>query len=193
MRITSGHLRGRTLKVPDGIRPTQDRVRQAVFSSLGEYVSGARVLDLYAGSGSYGLESWSRGAAAVTWVEESRNAFRSLSANISALAGDGGSAVRCVQSESLRHLATESGTYDLVFADPPYADTGVGALLEKTLRALSAKPIVRPAGVFVFECDLRSAGVTVPGWNLLRDRTYGKTRILFYQRHEADRDLSRDV
>ena len=193
MRITGGELRNRQLNIPDGIRPSQDMVRQAVYSALAELVPGGRVLDLYAGSGALGLEAWSRGAASVTWVEKDAKTFAVLKGNVDLLTG-GAAEARCVRGESERFLAGETGTYDLVLADPPYDQTRDGALLQKTLRALSARPMVRGGGVLVFEQGIAGAVAEYPGWRLVRNRTYGGTRVLIYVRDHAEHgDLPRDV
>lgn len=129
MRITSGLARGILLDVPrtDAVRPATDAARQAIFSSLGSAVEGASVLDLFAGTGSYGLEAASRGAAAATFAETDRLALAALRRNIErvkkAAAGAGAEfsarivPCDCVKSASL----FESARYDIVFADPPYA------------------------------------------------------------------------
>ena len=129
MRITSGLARGILLDVPrtDAVRPATDAARQAIFSSLGSAVEGASVLDLFAGTGSYGLEAASRGAAAATFAETDRLALAALRRNIErvkkAAAGAGADfsarivPCDCVKSASL----FESARYDIVFADPPYA------------------------------------------------------------------------
>jgi 16S rRNA (guanine966-N2)-methyltransferase len=193
MRITGGDLRNRIVKVPDGIRPSQDIVRQAIYSALAERVPGARVLDLYAGSGAMGLEAWSRGAAAVTWVEKDARVFAVLQGNVAQLAG-GAAEARCVRGEVDRYLAGETGVYDLVLADPPYEQTRDGVLLQKTLRALMARPMVRRGGVLVFEQGIAGAVAEPPGWRLVRDRTYGGTRVLIYVfDHVQDSDLPGDV
>ena len=106
MRITSGIFGGRTIKVPPGIRPTQDKVRQALFSSLGERIGGARVLDLFAGSGALGLEAWSRGAESVCFVESDARVFPILKENIKTLCGEQ-PALSAIRSDAIRFL--ESG------------------------------------------------------------------------------------
>lgn len=193
MRITGGELRNRVLKVPPGIRPTQDMVRQAVFSALANVVPGARVLDLYAGSGAFGLEAWSRGAKEVTWVEQDPRNFAILQENVAAMAGPA-AGIRCVRGEAERFLGSDPGTYDLVLADPPYEQTRDGQLLQKTLRLLSVRPMVPAGGVVVFEQGLSRAPDGVAGWQLLRDRTYGGTRLLIWTRDDAQHsDLPRDI
>ena len=109
MRVTGGELRGREVAVPAGraVRPTQDRVRQALFSALATRIAGSQFLDLFAGSGAVGLEAWSRGAAGVVWVEQNPRVLRVLQANIGALCAPAGVAcgtARAVRSDVLGFL-----------------------------------------------------------------------------------------
>ena len=121
MRIVGGAWGGRRLQAPpgDATRPTSDRVREALFSILGERVAGARVLDLFAGSGALGLEALSRGAAAATFVDSAAAPLKALNANLEALGGE--AEVR--RPDALRFLGSarsQARVYDLVFLDPPY-------------------------------------------------------------------------
>src|SRR3954453_13668244 len=121
MRVIAGSYGGRTLKAPagDGTRPTSDRVREALFSILGDRVAGARVLDLFAGSGALGIEALSRGAASATFVDDAPAALRVLRANLEALGED----AEVVRADAVRWLRAASGRahqYDLVLLDPPY-------------------------------------------------------------------------
>ncbi len=205
MRITSGTLGGRTLKAPPGeTRPTQDKVRQAIFSGLGEFVVGARVLELFAGSGALGLEAWSRGAAEVVWVESDRRALAVLKENLRQLCPDAGAKAKCVGADVFKFLefsgrglltpravpgapaGQPAGQFDLVLADPPYDRTGDQCWLEKTLPALEAGPILRPGGFLVFELGSYGRPAIRSGWTLIWDRTYGGTRVLMYRRAEAE-------
>ncbi|HOW97986.1 MAG TPA: 16S rRNA (guanine(966)-N(2))-methyltransferase RsmD [Kiritimatiellia bacterium] len=189
MRITGGILKGRILKVPSGpLRPTQDKVRAALFSMLGEAVVGARVLDLFAGTGALGLEAWSRGAAHVCWVDSDPAVLRVLRANVDSLCAPGGGRAECRRDEVFRFLERPpaGGAFDLVLADPPYDREGTRRWLEKTLLALQTGPILAPEGLLAFE---QSAGEPVPapaGWSLLRDRKYGETRLLLYRRQAGE-------
>ena len=117
MRIVAGEYGGRRLHAPRGTRtrPTADRVREALFSMLGD-VSGARVLDLYAGSGALGIEALSRGAASAVFVERDARAAATITRNLDALGAD--AEVR--RQDALRFLASGAGPFDLVFCDPPY-------------------------------------------------------------------------
>jgi 16S rRNA (guanine966-N2)-methyltransferase len=132
MRIIAGEFRGRTLKAPPDrrSRPTADRVREAWFSILGSAVSGARVLDLFAGSGALGLEALSRGAAHVDFVEVSRASLTALRANVAAL--DVERRVRIHRGDALAFVADLArGAYDLVLADPPYTTDAAGRLVAR--------------------------------------------------------------
>ncbi len=128
MRITSGIARGISLESPKGdtTRPATDAARQAIFSSLGEVVIGAKVLDLFAGTGSYGLEAASRGASDITFVENDRKAFATLKINIAniqkSLRANGVNASFSALSTDCQRIAKTLTTkkFDLVFADPPY-------------------------------------------------------------------------
>jgi 16S rRNA (guanine966-N2)-methyltransferase len=184
MRITGGEHGGRTLLVPksDAIRPTQDRVREALFSMLQTEVPGSDFLDLFAGTGAVGLEALSRGAVSATFVEADRRHFAVLSENVRALAAAAGT---CVCADAYRWIDRYAGGgFSLAFADPPYAlgeEKGYAAVLE----TLAGRGIVRPGGVFVAEMTAVQQAEATPGWDLLRDRTYGKTRLCVWRRLEA--------
>ncbi|MEZ0163929.1 16S rRNA (guanine(966)-N(2))-methyltransferase RsmD [Kineococcus sp. LSe6-4] len=178
-RIVAGAAGGRRLKVPPGetTRPTSDRVREALFSALeaAGAVQGARVLDLYAGSGALGLEAASRGAAQVVLVEAARPAAATARANVAALGLPG---VRVVTDRAERFAASPAavveGGWDLVLLDPPYAvPTGdVTALLDVLA------PLLAPAATLVVE---RSSRTPEPGWpdvvDGVRQRRYGETTV----------------
>lgn len=184
MRVTGGEFGGRKIRVPKTlVRPTQDRVREALFSSLGERLSNARVLDLFAGSGALGLDAYSRGARSVTWIEEDAQVFRVLRDNVSEICGDGPN-LRCVQRDVYRFLKQDLGerNLDLVFADPPYEAAGGDPPVEKLLQLLGSGSSLKPTGCFVME-QARNQVVPEPeGWSLARNKTYGKTRLLMYIR-----------
>jgi len=162
-------------------------VRQALFSMLGEKVVGARVLDLYAGSGALGIEAWSRGAALVCWVERDRATFRVLQQNVKDLCREGGQ-VRCALADVERFGASAeaAGPFDLVLADPPYESGGGGESLRKTLRWLARFAILKPDGYVVFEQSASDKPWEPPGWKLVRARTYGQSRLLIFCRQEED-------
>ena len=180
MRITGGEFGGRKVRVPvgDRVRPTQDRVRGALFSMLAARMPGARVLDLFAGSGSVGLDALSRGAAAVVWVEVDRRHASVLRENVRAVAGCD---AQVVCDDCLRWLGRVAcEPFDLVFADPPYEwaqEHGFAVIAKR----LVARHLIRPGSVFVTEQPTRMAVDEWAGWEVLRDRTYGQTRLVVYR------------
>ena len=178
MRVIAGSLGGRSLRAPRGARtrPTADRVREAVFAML-EPVTGARVLDLYAGSGALGIEALSRGAASAVFVERDARALAVLRANLTALALLGGSAeVRGGEALLALQSARERGeTYDLLFIDPPYEKA---PQLGQALSA-SVPPLLAPGGRVVLESDRRAP--LELGLPPLRQRRYGDTLITIHR------------
>ncbi len=185
-RIIGGVARGRRLATPQGdrTRPTSDRVREALFSSVEAWcgsLHGLRVLDLYAGSGAVGLEAWSRGAAQVTLVEQDRRTAAVISANVRELGCDVAE-VRAVST--LTALAREpASAYDLVFLDPPYpvATTEV----EQVLSSLVAHGWLHDGSLVVVERATRGAPLTWPeGLVADRERRYGET-LLWYGRADV--------
>lgn len=172
MRIVAGAYKGRRLHSPRGssTRPTADRVREALFSILGN-VEGARVLDLYAGTGALGLEALSRGAACAVFVERDARAAAVIERNLEAV-GTTDATLR--RQDVLGFLAGERGTYDLVFADPPYdLAPRLGTQLSERLPA-----VLSEGARIVTESDKRKPlELTLP---LLTERLYGDTRIALH-------------
>lgn len=177
LRITGGRLAGRRFRAPRcGVRPTADRVREAVFSLLGS-LEGARVLDLCAGSGALGLEALSRGAAEAVFVERSGQAAATLRRNLQALGLESASRVLC--ADVLRALARLRGAacFDLVLLDPPYqAD-----LVRPALRALAKGRLAAPAATLVVETGRQRPPEAGPGFRLSQRRRYGDTLVTIYR------------
>ncbi|ASF12541.1 hypothetical protein NBRGN_016_01990 [Nocardia brasiliensis NBRC 14402] len=175
-RIVAGTAGGRRLRVPPaGTRPTSDRVREALFSALDARIDfdGARVLDLYAGSGALGLEALSRGAAHALLVESDRKAAAIVRGNIADL-GLPGAELRLGTVSSVLALGG-AGEFDLVFSDPPYAVETDAVLAD--LRALT-RGWLRPDALVVVERSIRSPEIVWPaGYSALKPRKYGETRI----------------
>ncbi len=187
MRLTGGEHNGRRLKVPgEGMRPTQDKVRAAIFSSLAALVPETRVLDLFAGTGAMGLEAWSRGAAWVEWVESGKSALRALRDNVQTF-GISSDAGRVLASDVFKLLGfpCASQSFDLALADPPYAEAKAGGWMAKLADLLARNNWVKPGGVFVFETEGRDSLPALSGWRLVRDKTYGSTRVLIWVREDA--------
>ena len=195
MRITGGEFGGRNLKVPksDAIRPTQDRVREALFNIIQFEVAGSEFLDLFAGSGAVGLEALSRGAKSVTFVERERRHLAVLKENLESLGS------RRVGTETARPMVTLDDTtvvaadayrwieryagpgFTIGFADPPYA-LGEEKGYAQVLATLLERNVIRPGGLFIAEMTAVQKAEETPGWELLRDRVYGKTRICIWRR-----------
>jgi 16S rRNA (guanine966-N2)-methyltransferase len=180
MRVIAGSLRGRRLKAPVGssTRPTSERVREALFSMLGD-VGGAVVLDLFAGSGALGIEALSRGARRTVFVELEHPAVRVLKGNLAGLGLDSSVAeVRHAEALSaLRRACERKETYDLLFIDPPYARAReLGQVLAGALPSL-----LRPGARIVLESD-RRAPLDL-GMEVERQKRYGDTSITIH-RHQ---------
>ena len=183
MRITGGEFGGRNLKVPktDAIRPTQDRVREALFNIIQFEVAGCEFLDLFAGSGAVGLEALSRGAARVTFVERERRHIAVLKENLDSCRVQS-TAVDVVAAEAYRWLSSYSGPgFTIGFADPPYA-LGEEKGYASVLATLAARGVIREGGLFIAEMTAVQKPEETPGWELVRDRTYGKTRLCMWRR-----------
>lgn len=180
MRVIAGTHRGRRLRGPTGaaLRPTSDRVREAVFSILGARVAGSRFLDLYAGTGAVGIEALSRGAAHVTAVESSRPALTLLYRNIADCGLCDHLTVRHEDVEAFLTRDDHGGPYTIVFADPPYA--AADAFVQRFTNVTRAD-LCAPDARLVIE---HSAKGTLPArlshWRCLRRYRYGDTAVSVY-------------
>ncbi len=175
-RIVAGQWGGRRLRTPkgEGTRPTSDRVREAMFSSLESELGGLadlRVLDLYAGSGALGLEALSRGARSAVFVESDPRAVAVIRGNLADLGASGGQ----VRRESAERFMDPADRFDLVFLDPPYdlpsdqLSTLIGRLV----------PMLEPGAVVVVERSTRTPFTWPEPLTGLRDKAYGETRLWY--------------
>jgi len=177
MRIIAGIARGRRLTVPKGdrVRPTLDRVREALFSILAPRIAGANFLDLFAGSGANGIEALSRGAASALFVDNHPDSLACIKKNLelTGFANRG----RCQRSALPQDLARVSGDFDVIFADPPYGFTGYTELLE----AIAQTGKLATDGEIVIEhprkLDLPAEIATL---RQTQQRHYGTTTLSFY-------------
>lgn len=186
MRVVSGIAGGIPLIAPKtDLRPTMDRVKGAIFDSLGELIVGSRVLDLFSGSGSLGIEALSRGAASATLVEKDAKAVETIQFNLAKTRLEGAT-LHTLDIFSFLHKVAKPGSYDFILADPPYAkqkgerDFGVELLSDPALACALA-----PGGLFILE---KLPGAPLPkntGWELIRERRYGATEVAYLQREEA--------
>ena len=183
MRIIAGVAKGRILKAPSGsgTRPMTGRVREAVFSSIAPTLPGADVLDLYAGTGSLGLEALSRGAATAVFVERDRAALRALRANVGALGLGGevlaGGVEDYLTSATAGHPGAPSVRFTLVFLDPPYELP----ITRVEQQLAEAALLLDDLGSLVLHRRLGERRPEAPGLRLTRMRTYGTARIWRYQ------------
>jgi len=178
VRIIAGSRKGHTIFAPRGrdTRPTSDRVRENVFNIVAPRVEGARVLDLYAGSGAMGLEALSRGAAGVVFVEADRDAVRAIERNLDKLRLTGATVVRTEAMTGLAQEATAGRKYDLVLVDPPYAMTDFDTLARYLPRVLADD------GLAVLESAARTEP-ELAGLAVRTTRKYGSTRVTVFE-HE---------
>jgi 16S rRNA (guanine966-N2)-methyltransferase len=173
MRVVAGELGGRKIVAPEGTntRPTTDRVREAIFNSLGSsgILDGALVADLFAGSGAVGIEALSRGAERCVFVERDRNARYALEDNLEAL--DLGDRSKVITSDAM--AVASSLDCDIVFADPPYDFDA----WERLLGLVRADLLVAESGRSI-TCP--------PGWEITREKKYGRTVVTFLERSDLD-------
>ena len=175
MRIIAGTRKGARIFAPKGrdTRPTSDRAREAAFNLIGP-IDGARVLDLYAGSGAMGLEALSRGAETAVFVEDDRDAVRTIQRNLDKLNLLG---ARVVHGDATRFLATDSGAYDLVLVDPPYERWE--QLQPRLARYLP--PRLAPDALVVLETSSREPEPELAGLTERTSRRYGAARITLFE------------
>lgn len=173
VRVLGGELGGRRLEVAAGVRPTESRVREALFSIWQDRIAGARFLDLFAGSGAVGLEALSRGAERVCYVERSSKALSVLRRNLKDLGAQQRVEVRRgALPAALKRRA--SASFDLVFADPPYVFEDHAGLLQALEGWVSA------SGEVVIEHSKRCPTAEIAGWQLHDQRRYGESCLSFY-------------
>lgn len=180
MRLIGGKWRGTRLDVPDapGLRPTSDRVRETLFNWLMPVLPGARVLDLFAGSGALGLEALSRGASAAVLVERDRTLATALGRTVDRL--EGGEAAHVVNADALAWLSTEAaGGFDVAFVDPPFADGLWQAVIPKLANRMA------PSAWLYLETPIDASPTMPPGWELHREGRTREVRYALYRRRPS--------
>ena len=183
MRVIAGSAKGRALaRVPPGVRPVSDKVREGLFSSLGDLVEGARVADLFAGTGALGIEALSRGADEAYFVERDPRSLAAIRENLERTGlASRGIVVRSEVRRFLRRPATER--FDLVFLDPPY-DDGV----DEVLALLDGNTLLKPGAAVVLSRGVRSSTDVIPvHWVVARRLSYGDSVVTLFR----SRDLPR--
>lgn len=176
LRIIAGSLRGRRLDVPDlsGLRPTPERVREALFSRLGDRVTGAKVLDVFAGTGALGLEALSRGAGQVTFVEQSEIAAKALRECLKEWKLDDRARVIC--SDVHRFSPAADASWDLILADPPY----YGDDIVRFAQYLIAGKRFVSGGCLAVEREKAADPLSIEGLSLMNSSVYGDTKLEIY-------------
>ena len=179
MRVITGKARGVVLKTPDGLqtRPTSDRVKEALFSIIQFDLPGAKVLDLFGGTGQLGIEALSRGAQSAVFVDAGEPACRLIRENLKRTKLENQSKV--VRSDYLQYLNRCTERFDIILLDPPYAEV----FLEKSLKTITEIDILQSGGIIVAE---RPAEKELPfefeGYSRSRDYKYGKTLLAVYRK-----------
>lgn len=176
MRVISGSMRGKRLKEPANydIRPTTDKVKESIFNIIQFDIEGRRVLDLFAGTGQLGIECLSRGAAEVTFVDQSREAIAIVKENVSSC----GFKARVVQDDSISFLS-RGEKYDIILLDPPYATN----LLDKALQIINSVDILTEGGIIMCESGREKS---MPDMNMpyfkRKEYNYGKVKLTTYSK-----------
>lgn len=180
MRVIGGKYRSRVLSefAGDNVRPTSDRAREALFNILSLKIYGARVLDLFAGSGALGIESLSRGAKEAIFNDFSKDSVAIVKKNLTTLKiAINGEEAKVMQSDYLACLEMARGQFDLIFIDPPYRfDYG-----EKALKKIAQKGLLSENGIAVYERDVPFDG-EIEGLEKYDERKYGKAYLTFFKR-----------
>ena len=183
MRVITGKARGVTLKTPEGMqtRPTTDRVKEALFSIIQFEIPGAKVLDLFGGTGQLGIEALSRGAKSATFVDQSQDACNLIRENLRRTKLSDQAQV--VRGDYLDYLKRCKNQYNIILLDPPYAEV----FLENALKCITEIDILQSGGIIVTE---RPLGKELPydfsGYTRSKDYKYGKTLITLYRKDEED-------
>lgn len=189
MRILGGKYKGRRLVIPEGIRPTQDKVRKALFDILAD-VEGASFLELFAGSGAVGFEALSRGAASLTLAESSRESVRAIGKNAQSLVVADCNLMPFEAEAAVKTLFRAGRKFDIIFLDPPYYKE----LAKKTLQILEAYDILAPNGFVVVQHFKRDQlPKSCNNLFLIKESRYGDTVLSFYRRNVPESDISGDV
>lgn len=183
MRVITGKARGVVLKTPEGMqtRPTTDRVKEALFSIIQFELPGARVLDLFGGTGQLGIEALSRGAAEAIFVDAREDACRLIRENLRRTKLEQGTKV--VRSDYLDYLKRCREKFGIILLDPPYAEV----FLENSLKMITEIDILQSGGIIVAERPVgKDLPWDFPGYTRSRDYKYGSTLLTLYRKNEPE-------
>lgn len=179
MRVITGKARGVALKTPDGMltRPTADRVKEALFSIIQFDIPGAKVLDLFGGTGHLGIEALSRDASSAVFVDEREDACKLIKENLRRTRLE--QYARVVRSDYLSYLNTCREKFNIILLDPPYAEI----FLENSLNRITEIDILQSGGIIVCERPLgKELSLDFPGYSRSKDYKYGKTLLTLYRK-----------
>ncbi len=196
MRITTGKYRNRKLHMPKGIRPTQDKVRKAIFDILGD-ISGLTFLELYAGSGAVGFEALSRGITELTLVECNSNSVLAIKRNIALLKAPACKLYYLEAEKAVKLIGLDKKSFDIIFIDPPYykglvsrhhsvpETNTVEPLAKKILQTLGAYDILSPNGLIVVQhSKLEQLPKDSLKFSLIKEAKYGDTWLSIFRKKE---------
>jgi len=178
MRILTGYLKGRRIKFPKSVRPTQQKVRKAIFDILGQEIKESRFLELFAGSGAVGIEALSNGAQEVVFVENNRNCLRVLMENIEDLRISNYEVLSIDSIRVIERFHAQGKTFNIIFLDPPYFKD----LAQKTLQTISMCDILVNPGIIIVEhhkkdiLDKQFSDIT-----FFKQRRYGEKCLSFFR------------
>ena len=183
MRVITGTARGKKLKTPQGMktRPTADRVKEAIFSSVQFEIQNAVFLDLFAGSGQMGIEALSRGASSAVFVDASADACKLVQENLK-LTGLADKA-KVIHSDYLAYLGRCREKFDMIFLDPPYAEV----FLENSMKKISEIDILSDCGIMICERPAEKLlAIDIPGFSQIKEHRYGNTCVTVYRKTTGD-------
>lgn len=190
-RVIGGMWGSRRLNFPsiEGLRPTTDRVKETVFNWLATDITGAKVLDLFAGSGSLGFEALSRGATSLTSIERDRSAAQALRDNIELLDKQGNTQTEVIQADALvwlKQALAKTVRYDLIFIDPPFRQ----GLLDECIELLNDSPILPQGALVYLELEQERNDLKTPAhWALLKEKIAGQVSYRLYEVTELSGDV----
>jgi 16S rRNA (guanine(966)-N(2))-methyltransferase RsmD len=191
MKILKGEFRGRSIRVPPNIRAVSLRVKKALFDILKEEVPQKKVLDLFSGSGSLGIEALSLGAREATFVDIKKGAFKTIGTNLASLRLT--SRARVYLKDTIRAIKDfylKGERFDIIFLDPPYYK----GLVRKTLQTLAEYDILTPHGFIVVTCYCKDkTDKDYKGFSNIFSKNYGQTLLVLYKKIDESSDIPRDI
>jgi len=181
MKILGGKYKGRNFYMPEGIRPTQNMLRQAIFDLIGHDLTGVIFLELFAGSGAVSMEAISRGAGEVVMVEHNDLNAKTIQENCELLGVELGGSFRLIHADAfatLKRLSEEKKQFDMVFFDPPYGQK----LAKKTLKLITTRDILHPQSLVIIQAETSEKLEVPEGFKELTQRRYGSSYLMILQR-----------